>query len=309
MIMQTYLYTNYSQYIHNYFSNKVQKIPIDIGCTCPVRDGSISRGGCSFCNGRSFIPRFVSVEDSVVDQIKSGINFFKSKTKNKEIDYIVYFQSGTNTYMPLSKAQRVIEAAMQVDGVKGLVFSTRPDCLPTQWLNFLKELSLKCFVEVELGVESVSNSVLADIGRGHDVECSVCTIEKLHALNIPVCAHMILGLPGESHQTMLDQATFLNDLKVEVVKLHQLQILRGSRMEQIYNEQKENFKLFSLQNYVSFVCDYLKILSPQVAVERFVSQSPSIELIAPKWGVKNDVVTNLIIQELRKKELYQGCLL
>ena len=304
--MQTDLYTDYAHFIHNYFKNKVQKIPVDMGCTCPVRDGKISRGGCSFCNGRSFVPRFANAADDVVNQIKSGMTFFKKKTKGKMVDYLVYFQSGTNTYLPVSKALPIVEAALKVDGVKGFVFSTRPDCIKNEWLDFLNDLASMAFVEVELGVESVNDNVLACIRRGHNTECSIRTIENLHALNIPVCAHMILGLPGETTQSMLEQTSFANKHQIEVVKLHQLQILKGSQMEKSYTEHKEYFNLFALQDYVSFVCDYIERLSPQTAIERFVSQSPSSELIAPKWGVKNDVVTNMIKQELLQRQSSQG---
>lgn len=309
LLMNLLLYTPYSQYISRYFYHKVQKIPVDIGCSCPVRDGSISKGGCSFCNGRSFVPRFANDSEDLLLQIEDGISFYKRKTKGKIVDYLVYFQAGTNTYMSLTKAKRLVETALSKDEVRGLVFSTRPDCLSDEWLAYLKELSKETFVEVELGMESVNDEVLKSMGRGHDFACSVSSISRLHEAGIPVCAHLILGLPGESRKSMIDQATWMSRMKVEVIKLHQLQILKGSRLARSFEQHPECFSLFLLHDYVELVADFLEHLSPQVAVERFVSQSPSTELIAPKWGVKNDVVTNLIKSTLLERGTFQGAAL
>ena len=307
--MNHLLYTPYSQYIGRYFNHKVQKIPVDVGCSCPVRDGSISKGGCSFCNGRSFVPRFANDSEDLLLQIEEGISFYKRKTKGKRIDYLVYFQAGTNTYMSLSKARRLVETALSKEEIKGLVFSTRPDCLSDEWLVFLKELSKRTFVEVELGVESVKDEVLKGVGRGHDFACSVSAISRLHEAGIPVCAHLILGLPGETRDSMIEQAMWVSRMKVEVIKLHQLQILKGARLAKAFEKSTDHFSLFSLHDYVELVADFLERLSPYVAVERFVSQSPSTELIAPKWGVKNDVVTNLIKRKLLERDTFQGAAL
>lgn len=255
------------------------------------------------------MPRFANDSEDLLLQIEEGISFYKRKTKGKVIDYLVYFQAGTNTYMPLSKAERLVETALAKDEFKGLVFSTRPDCLSDEWLAYLKELSKRTFVEVELGVESIKDEVLKEVGRGHDFACSVSAINRLHEAGIPVCAHLVLGLPGEARDSMIEQAMWMNRLEVEVIKLHQLQILKGARLARAFEKCPASFSLFSLHDYVELIADFLEHLSPHVAVERFVSQSPSTELIAPKWGVKNDVVTNMIKRTLMERGTFQGAAL
>lgn len=300
------LFTPYTEFIGQYFEHRVQKIPVDVGCSCPVRDGRISTEGCAFCNGRSFVPRFADERENLLDQIYEGIRFFERRTMGKPTDYLVYFQSGTNTYMSVQRARKLVNACFSLLEVKGFVFSTRPDCISDEWLFFLKELSYKAFVEVEIGVETVNDEVLKSVGRGHDFACSVSAISRLHALGIPVCAHLILGLPGENKVSMLEQAVQMNKLKVESIKLHQLQILKGAKMEKLYGNHPNVFSLFTLEEYADFVSTFLAHLSPKIAVERFVSQSPSADLIAPKWGVKNDVVLNLIKKTMQNKGLLQG---
>lgn len=305
-IMNHNLITPYSYFISKFFEHKVQKIPVDVGCTCPVRDGSISRSGCAFCNGRSFVPRFADECIDLFQQIKDGMLFFQRKTKSVPVDYLVYFQSGTNTYMSIERARSLVETCLSLNEIKGIVFSTRPDCLSNEWLFFLKELSNKTFVEVELGVESVSDKVLKTVGRGHDFACSVEAISNLHAVGIPVCAHLILGLPGETKESMIGQAVKMNELKVECLKLHQLQILRNTKMSKMFESDPDSIPLFSLDGYADFVANFLSYLSKEIAVERVVSQSPSADLIAPKWGVKNDVVLNLIKTYMLRNGLSQG---
>lgn len=300
------LFTPYSEFIGRYFSGKVQKLPVDVGCSCPVRDGRISTGGCLFCNGRSFVPRFADEREDLLHQIEDGMRFFKRKTNGKPVDYLVYFQSGTNTYMPIQRARKLVKTCLSQTEVKGFVFSTRPDCLSDEWLAFLKKLSKETFVEVEVGVESVNDEVLKKMERGHNFACSTMAISRLHALGIPVCAHLILGLPGETTSSMLEQALQMNKLGVETIKLHQLQILKGAKMEKLFKSTPNFFTLFSLHDYVEFVATFLSYLSPQIAIERFVSQSPSSELVAPKWGVKNDVVLNLIKAEMQCRKIFQG---
>lgn len=304
--MNNYFYTTYSQFICRFFHNKVQKIPIDIGCTCPVRDGRISHGGCAFCNGRSFVPSFQNDVSDIVIQIEKGIAFFSRKTKNKDISYLVYFQAGTNTYMPVEKACQIVDTALQVDKVKGFVFSTRPDCLSNEWITFLSELSRNTFVEVELGIESVSDEALQYAERGHDLKTAEIAISRLRSIGIPICVHFILGLPFDTYNSMITQAKWLNKMKIDVLKLHQLQILEGSKFALQYETNASMFHLFTVQEYVSLVCDYLERLSPKISIERFVSQSHSDELIAPKWGLKNDRITDSIKELLAKRGSCQG---
>ncbi len=302
-------YTPYSSFLKKYFNTKVQKLPLDVGVSCPVRDGRLSRKGCSFCNVVSFSPNVRLHDRDVRKQLLRNIHFFERKTSGYEVCYLAYFQSGTNTYAPLSVMTPLIEAALSVDGVKGIVLATRPDCLSEEWLDYLHFLAAKTFVLIELGVESVSNAVLDRVGRGHHIEDSERAISLLHERNIPVCLHFILGLPGDSRESMLSQADFANRNNAEVIKLHQLQILRGSAMAEEYKQHPSSFHLFGMEDYVCLVADYLERLSSSIAVERFVSQSPVGQLVAPRWGVKNDQVTLALQKELEKRNSVQGCLL
>lgn len=296
-------YTPYAHFIAQYFTGKVQKLPIDAGLSCPVRDGKLSRGGCAFCNAQSFVPPSCARAEDIVSQLQAAKTFFARKIRQttSQVTFLAYFQSGTNTYASVQHMQPLIEAALTVEGVRGVVLATRPDCLSDEWVNYLQTLSQQCFVMVELGVESIDNEVLANVGRCHDVATSERAIARLHGVNIPVCVHVILGLPHERTDYIPRLAQWLNAQSVEVVKLHQLQIVRGSRMAADYQQNPAAYNLFSLDAYVKTVVEFLQHLSPNVAVERFVSQSPYAQLIAPRWGVKNDEVLLRIQAELKKK--------
>ena len=300
-------FTSYAEFLSQYFKHKIQKLPVDVGFTCPVRDGRISYGGCSFCNGRSFVPDMCTPGHSVRNQLEKGKLFFERKYKHTEVGYLAYFQSGSNTYGNLEQAETYFTEALETPAVEGLVIATRPDCLSIDWFNLLERLAMRTFVLVELGVESVNNVVLQSVGRGHDVEISKKAIVELNRRGIKVGVHTILGLPGETRETMLQQAEWLSKLPVHVLKLHQLQILRGARMADDYQHNPEKYHLFTVDEYVDLVADFIERLSPHIVLERFVSQSPAGSLIAPRWGLKNDVVTLRIVNELKRRGSQQGC--
>lgn len=301
-------YTPYSEFLARHFDHKIQKLPVDVGFTCPVRDGHLSYGGCRFCNGRSFVPDMCSPDNSVTRQLETGKRFFERKCKHTDhIGYLAYFQAGSNTYGSLEQAELYVDEALRCPQIEGIVLATRPDCLSDKWLARLEKWAGETFVMVELGVESVTDSVLKAVGRGHGSAESYQAIETLAARNIQVGVHTILGLPGETKESMLRQASWLSELPVSVLKLHQLQILRGALMAVDYAAHPEKFHLFTADEYVSLVADFIERLSPAVAVERFVSQSPADSLIAPRWGLKNDVLTHRIVEELHKRGSVQGC--
>ena len=301
------LYTAYSDFLKKHFGGKVQKLPVDAANTCPVRDGTIARGGCDFCNARSFVPKCWQNGRDVLEQIAYGKSFFKRKYSTAgEVSYLAYFQSGTNTYGPLARGSELIDAALSADGVRGVVLATRPDCLTNDWLDYLQLLSEQTFVMVELGIESVDDQVLGRVHRGHTFDTSCKAVNALQQRELPVCAHLIFGLPGEQPGYHIKTAEAMNALHVDVVKLHQLQVLKGSQMAHDYLTNPEQWGWFSLNGYVAFVADFLEHLSPLVAIERFVSQSPAGQLIAPKWGVKNDVVMQRVVDELRNRGSWQG---
>lgn len=307
--MTPMLYTPYATFLQKNFSGRIQKLPIDAGCTCPVRDGKLSKGGCAFCNACSFVPPCSTSASNIAQQIERGKLFFERKRKQKDVNYLAYFQAGSNTYPTPTQMRPLIEAALQEPQIKGIALATRPDCISTAWLAYLQQLSKRTFVLIELGIESVNDEVLKRMGRGHNFACAVQAVQALHAIGLPVCAHFIIGLPGETHHSLMQQPIEMNSLQVEVIKLHQLQYLQGARLGIAYQQHPEQYAVLQADEYVQRVADYIERLSPNIAIERFVSQSPASQVIAPHWGLKNDQVTQLIISELNKRHSYQGCLI
>lgn len=300
------LYTPYTAFVQKHFDGKVQKLPIDAGCTCPVRDGLLAHGGCAFCNACSFAPPCSTSTHHIAQQLEQGKRFFKRKHPHANVNYLAYFQSGSNTYCTPQHMKPFISTALQVSGVKGIVLATRPDCISPEWLDYLVELKQQTFVMIELGIESVNDEVLTHMGRGHDFAASAHAVHELHAVGLPVCAHLIIGLPGETRASTLQQTNEMNQLQVEVIKLHQLQYLKGSRLGTAYLHNPSHYHILRTDEYIEIVADYLERLSPNICIERFVSQSPSNQLIAPRWGLKNDHITQLIVTELNRRGTQQG---
>ena len=283
----------------------MQKVSVDAGFTCPNRDGTKGTGGCTYCNNTTFKPSYCNLEHSVTAQLNKGVDFFARKYD--AMKYLAYFQAYTNTYAPLENLIDLYEEALKHTKIVGLVIATRPDCLPNNILDYLEEKSKQFYVMVELGVESSNNETLTFINRGHTFEESAEAIEKLAARKIHNCAHMILGLPGETQETILNQARELSKLPLENLKLHQLQIHRKTVMEKQYRDNPDLFSIFhSVDDYIELVVDYLELLSPKIIVERFVSQSPRELLVAPQWGLKNFEFVAKLEKRLLERDTWQG---
>ncbi len=274
---------------------RVQKLAVAAGFSCPNRDGKLSSGGCTFCNNEAFNTSYCDRSKSVTAQLEDGKRFFNRRKPGMK--YLAYFQAYSNTYAPLTRLKTLYEEALSVDDVVGIVIGTRPDCVNGEILDYLEELSHHTFVLVEYGVESCNDETLRRINRGHDFACSRKAIEETHRRGIYTCAHIILGLPGESREDMLHQADIVSSLPIDVLKLHQLQIIKGTTMAREYEQHP--FHTFSLDEYVDLLADYLPRLRPDIALERFVSESPSRLLIAPRWGVKPQEVTKMVKERLR----------
>ena len=302
--MERFYYNEFGTYLRNIFNYKVQKITIDGGFTCPNRDGTKGRGGCTYCNNRTFNPAFCHKHLPVVEQMKEGIAFFSHKYP--EMRYLAYFQAYTNTYDSLDNLKQRYEDALGVDGCVGIVIGTRPDCMPEELLDYLVELQKRTFVLVEYGIESTSDKTLLRINRGHDYACAVDAVERTAARGIPVGAHIILGLPGESREELMQQATMLSKLPLTTLKLHQLQLIRGTMMAEEYAAFPEDFSLFSVEDYIETVVDYVERLNPAFVLERFASQSPKELLIAPDWGLKNYELVDKIKRRMRERDTWQG---
>ena len=298
------LYNEFSLYLKRYFPYKVQKISLNAGFTCPNRDGSKGYGGCTYCNNQTFNPDYCRTEKSIARQLEEGKLFFAHKYP--EMKYLAYFQAYTNTYDELDALRRKYEEALSVDGVVGLVIGTRPDCMPDDLLYYLEALHRHTFVLVEYGIESTDDCTLRRINRGHDFRASADAVRRTAACGIPVGGHVILGLPGETHDGIVEQAGILSALPLTTLKLHQLQLIRGTRMAREYEQHPDDFHLFDLEEYIDLVIDYVEHLRPDIVLERFLSQSPKQLLIAPDWGLKNYEFNHRLQKRMKELGAYQG---
>lgn len=297
-------YNDFPTYFRNKFDGRVQKVSIDAGFSCPNRDGTKGRGGCSYCNNKTFKPSYCNLENSVTDQVRKGISFFAKKYN--AMRYMAYFQAYSNTYAPLENLKLLYEEALRNPKIIGLVIATRPDCLTDETLDYLGELSQKYYVMLEFGVESHRNETLQRINRGHSFEESVWALKETARRGIHNCAHMILGLPGEGYSDFIDQAKSISQLPVENLKLHQLQIHRDTKLYNDYLQKPADFHLFSAEEYTDLIVDYLEFLNPRIIVERFISQSPPEMLVAPKWGLKNFEFVAKVEKRLAERNTWQG---
>ncbi|RIJ45687.1 TIGR01212 family radical SAM protein [Maribellus luteus] len=297
-------YNDFPTYFRALFSERVQKVSIDAGFTCPNRDGSKGLGGCTYCNNKTFKPTYCNLENSVSSQVLKGIDFFARKYE--AMKFLAYFQAYTNTYAPLDDLKRLYEEALEHPKIVGLVISTRPDAVSNELLDYLAELSRKVYVMVEFGLESHLDRTLESINRGHSFSESVWALEETAKRGINNCAHMIVGLPGESRDELLDQARTVSQLPVKNLKLHQLQIHHGTILARQYNENPERFHLYTAEEYIELVVDYLELLNPAIIVERFISQAPPDLLIAPKWGLKNFEFVAKVEKRLAERNTWQG---
>ena len=304
MKMNEIRYNDLSAYLSAHFPYKVQKISLNAGFTCPNRDGTVGYGGCTYCNNQTFNPAYCKTEKTVTEQLEEGKQFFARKYP--EMKFLAYFQAYTNTYAELEELKRKYEEALQVKDVVGIVIGTRPDCMPDTLLDYLEELNQRTFLIVEYGVESTDNDTLKRINRGHTFEVAEEAIRMTAARGIRVGAHIILGLPGESKEQLIKQAGVLSALPLTTLKLHQLQLIKGTRMAHEFEMQPEDFHLYSADEYIDLVIDYVEHLRPDIVLERFVSQSPKDLLIAPDWGLKNHEFTDKVKKRMRERDAWQG---
>lgn len=298
-------YNDFPTFLKRFFTGKVQKISINAGFTCPNRDGTVGYGGCTYCNNQTFNPEYCRTEKPVSVQLEEGKRFFAHKYP--EMKYLAYFQAYTNTYGELEALKRKYEEALAVDDVVGLVIGTRPDCMPDALLDYLGALARRTFVLVEYGIESTLDHTLSRINRGHTWQAAMDAVERTAARGLPVGGHVILGLPGESREDILGQAADISRLPLDTLKLHQLQLIRGTRMAREYEERPEDFHLFhDVDEYIVLVVDYIQRLRPDLVLERFVSQSPKELLIAPDWGLKNYEFNHRLQKRMKEQDAWQG---
>lgn len=282
------------------FGQKVFKVPLDINSTCPNQ----YNGGCIYCSNKSV----AGISDNTLDileQFEKGRKIMEQKWPDSL--YIPYFQSGTNTYNDKNLVKGYIDKLLLLPKVIGIDIATRPDCLSEEWLDYLEELNKKTFLIVELGLQSSNNNTLKFINRGHDKEIFKKAVEKLHERNIFVVAHIINGLPYEEKEDMINTIKFVNDLKIDGIKIHMLYIAKNTPLASYYENNK--FHILTREEYIDIVCCQLRLLNPDVVVMRITGDPELNELVAPEWLIKKFMVLNGIDQEMAKRNIYQGDLL
>ena len=282
------------------FGQKVFKVPLDINSTCPNQ----YNGGCIYCSNKSV----AGISDNTLDileQFEKGRKIMEQKWPDSL--YIPYFQSGTNTYNDKNLVKGYIDKLLLLPKVIGIDIATRPDCLSDEWLDYLEELNKKTFLIVELGLQSSNNNTLKFINRGHDKEIFKKAVEKLHERNIFVVAHIINGLPYEEKEDMINTIKFVNDLKIDGIKIHMLYIAKNTPLASYYENNK--FHILTREEYIDIVCCQLRLLNPDVVVMRITGDPELNVLVAPEWLIKKFMVLNGIDQEMAKRNIYQGDLL
>jgi len=295
----------YSDYFKREFGGRVQKITLDAGFTCPNRDGTSGTGGCTFCNNKAFNPSYNDPEKSIESQILQGMKFHKTRYR-KANRFLAYFQAYSNTYSSLEHMQSLYEQALEVPGIIGIVVGTRPDCVDEDKLNYFQELSLKHYVTVEYGIESVINRTLQRVNRGHDVEKSLWAVRETARRGIRVGGHMIIGLPGEDRQDFLDSGRELSRWPLNNIKFHQLQIIRHTAMAREFEERPREFVSFTLEEYLELMMEIVEQLNPSIVVERIAGEVTPGMGIRDGWGIRYDRVLQAFEDLLEKHDTWQG---
>ena len=295
----------YSNYTKQKFGERIQKVSLDAGFTCPNRDGTVAFGGCTYCNNDSFNPSYCDPRKPISQQLEDGIEFLERRYKTKK--FIAYFQAYSNTYSSLEKLKRIYSEALSDKRVIGLVIGTRPDCIDGEKLDYLEELAKKYYIKLEYGIESIYNDTLKRINRGHSFEQTVEALELSKNRGIELGTHLIFGLPGESREDMLKSADIISKLPIDSVKLHQLHIVKKTVLAFEYKENPADFNLFSLEDYLEFICQFLERLNPKIIVQRLFGEAPPYMMAGPTWGdLRNSDVMERIEKYLEEQDTWQG---
>ena len=320
-------YNSFVGYFKRKYGERLQKIVLDAGFTCPNRDGKAGRGGCTYCDNAAFHPSYSTAGKSLHQQLDEGIEFHKVRYRTTE-HYLAYFQSFSNTYAPLEKLRMLYEEALSHPQVVGIVIGTRPDCVDEEKLDYLAALANGRIMEgwsrslsdgserkapiviIEYGIESCYDATLQRINRGHDFATARKAVEMTAGRGLDVGAHFILGLPGETRQMMQDSCALINSLPLRSVKFHQLQIVKGTKMEHEYADSPEDFERFGLDEYLDFFVDMLERLRPDLFIERFVGEVPPRFVNETPWGlIRNAELLRMLEKRLEERDTWQGRLL
>jgi radical SAM protein (TIGR01212 family) len=299
-------FNSYTNYFRKIFGERVQKVSINAGFTCPNRDGYKSTGGCTYCVNDAFNPSYCRSDKSVTVQIREGIDFHKKRYRRAS-SYLAYFQAYSNTYASPEILRELYEEALRFPGVIGLIIGTRPDCIDEQKLGYMKDLAQKYYVAVEYGIETCYDKTLQRINRAHTFADAVNAVRLTAEYGINTGAHFIFGLPGETVKEMLEEALIISELPLTTIKFHQLQIIKGTVIEREYMTNPADFKLLTWEEYLSFIIRFLEHFTPEIMIERFTGEVPPKFLAVTPWGSKrNDQISGLIEKRLEELDTWQG---
>ncbi len=295
-------YNSFGPYLKRLFGERVYKVNVDAGFTCPNRDGTVGYGGCIYCNNDSFRPSSCRAVTPLKDQIQGGIKYLQKRYKAKK--FIVYFQPYTNTYAPVEKLEELYKEALSEPSVVGLAIGTRPDCIDEEKIRLLESLAKDYFILVEYGLQSIYDRTLEYINRGHDYQTFLNALEMTEGRSIHIGAHIIVGFPTETEEDMLKMADVISTLPVGFLKIHQLQIIKDTLLEQYYKETP--FHTFSYQEYLDFLVRFIEKLSPSIVLQRLFATAPDDILIAPRWDRSRHEITRDIEKRFEALNTFQG---
>ena len=299
-------YNSYIGYFRKTYGERLQKVVVDAGFTCPNRDGLVGTGGCTYCDNAAFHPGYSTAGIPIHEQIDEGIKFHRVRYRKAE-KFLAYFQPYSNTYAPLDRLRTLYEEAISHPLVAGIVIGTRPDCVDEEKLDWLASLARSHVVVIEYGIESVYDRTLRRINRGHTFEDALRAVEMTAARGLTQGAHFIFGLPGESVEDMLAYAPIINSMPLHSVKFHQLQIVRGTAMEREFASRPSDFVSFPLDGYLDFMTDLLERLRPDLYIERFAGEVPPRFVNSTPWGLlRNTELIRLLEQRLEERDTFQG---
>ena len=298
-------FNSYSEFMKRKFGSRVQKLALDAGFTCPNRDGTKGTGGCTFCNNNAFNPSYCDPGKGVTWQLDEGIKFHKKRYR-KSFKYLAYFQAYTNTYRALDELKSIYDEALQHPDVIGLVIGTRPDTMSDELLDHFQQLARQYYIVIEYGVESCYNETLERINRGHTVEESIRAIDETARRGLSQGVHFIIGLPGESEDDILDEMKIVSGWPVNKIKFHQLQIVKNTTMEKEFIRDPEQFKLFTIGEYLNLMVRITEQLNPAFIIERVAGEvNPGFQ-VGPSWGLRYDQILQKFEDKLEERNTFQG---
>ena len=299
-------FNSYKRFLQQQFGTRVQKLTIDAGFSCPNRDGTVGTGGCTYCLNDAFNPSYCTPKKSVEQQLAEGMEFHHNRYRRAGA-YLAYFQAFSNTHAPLSQLKEIYRPALENPLVKGIVVGTRPDCIDAEKLDYFAELQQRMFVSIEYGVESCNDTSLRRINRGHDFATAECAIRLTAERGIHCAAHFIYGLPGETPDEWLKEVNSINQLPINGIKFHQLQIIKGTKMQQEFIEYPADFHIFTTENYIDFIVKITERLNPAFTIERFAGEVPPRYLFVNHWGLtRYDVILQKIEKRMEECDTWQG---